>query len=185
MTEKKYVYATSDPAAIAAFHAAHGLFQEFGQRVIDDAAKLGNNKGILHRSGFGSLPHFVGLIPDEPTNPPAGWRYLKSRDQLEPIARGKAGEPARQWLTDHQFPPEADVREALAKFGLQRSVQYCDDTGLYFGGPDLLEHDGTLWARYAAEAEKCTWQRRKLSEFHAAAEAAEQAAAEAERAGAR
>lgn len=176
MTEKKYVYSTDNPEAVAAFHAAHKLFNEHGQRVIDDAEKLGNNKGILHRSGFGSLPHFVGLIPDDPDNPPAGWRYLKSRDQLEPIARGKAGEPARQWLADHQFPPEADVREVLTKHGLQRTVSYGDETGFYMGGPDLLEHDGTLWARYGAEAEKCTWQRRKLSEFYAAAEAAELAA---------
>jgi hypothetical protein len=96
MTEKKFVYSTNDPAAVAAFHAAHELFQAAGQRVIDDAEKLGNNKGVMQQSGFGSLPRFVGLVPDDPANPPAGWRYLKSYECLRPVARSKAGKVAEQ-----------------------------------------------------------------------------------------
>lgn len=188
MTRKEFIYSTTDTDALAAFHTAEEAFRAAGNRIVEDAQKLGNNRGVL-QNAFGGLPTFVGLIPDDPDNPPEGWRYLRTRERLEPIARGKAGAEARQWLAERQMPPEADVHDVLAKHGLQKAKPYWTDDGMFsFGRPGLLEHEGTLWARYGVEAPDCTWERRKLSDFYAAWEAAvdaENQTAEAEKAGAR
>lgn len=182
MTTDQYVYSTNDPAAVAAFSAARDAYHAAARRIVEDAEALGKNTGAIQQD-LGNLPRLVGLFPDDFRDPPEGWRYVKNRNRLEP-APGKAGVAAREWMEDRQLPPAADVFAALAPFGLQRAAQYWTAEGFSFGRPGLLEHNGTVWALYGAEATGCRWQRRKLSEYYAAVEAAEEAE-KAETAGAR
>jgi hypothetical protein len=182
MTTGKYVYATDDPTIVAAYETADRLFHDMMKRAATDALALGKNKGllVLRGAGWGVLTSIAGLAPDDPDDPPAGWRYLKTRDRLEP-QRGLGGGDARRWIADHQPGADADVRGVLETHGLPRSIDYCRDDQYYIGTAAIVLHDGTLWARFDAEAKDCTWPRRKLSEFYAAVEAAEdarQAAAE-------
>lgn len=170
MTE--HVYSTSDPATLAAFNAAADAFSDCGRRASEDAEKLGKNKGALIVRDRISGPRVVGLDADDPTDPPEGWRYSKGDDHLVP-RRGKPGEPARQWLDAHQPP---DVRKVLEEHGLPRFCKSDKDLRFFLATPGLIEHDGTVWAMYPAEPDGvCTWEPRKVSEFHAAREAMEAA----------
>lgn len=185
-------YSTTDPEIIAAYRAADGELRDFSARVCEAARQLGKNKGVL-RQGGRMLGHSVvaGLVPDDPADPPEGWRYVKSRRRLEP-RRGPAGEPAEAWLIQHQAP-KIDIRGMLdAQYGLPRysSSPGSDPDSRRVGCPGILFHDGTLWAAY--DGHPCgdlfgfrdlrepdeRWTLRRPSEFYAAREAYEAAHAE-------
>lgn len=168
MTNDEHVYSTSDPAVVAAFKSTAEAFRDGGRRAREDAEKLGKNKGALMISGPLGKPRAVGLEPDDPADPPQGWQYIKSRGRLEPC-RGKAGEAARNWLDAHQPP---DLRGVMGEHGLPAYYR----RGHIIGAPALFEHDGTVWALFGGEPQgSCSWERRKLSEFYAAREAADEA----------
>ncbi|MER7331612.1 MULTISPECIES: hypothetical protein [unclassified Micromonospora] len=168
MTE--HVYSTSDPTTVAAFKAAADAFRDGGRRAREDAEKLGKNKGALMISGPIGKPRLVGLEPDDPTDPPQGWQYIKSRERLEP-RRGRAGDAARHWMDAHQPP---DLRGVMGEHGLP--AYYRREN--IIGAPELFEHGGTLWALFKGEPQgSCSWEPRKLSEFYAAREAMESAEA--------
>jgi hypothetical protein len=145
-----------------------------------DIAALGGAKNPLVRTGiWGSPDELVALEPDGSGETPDGWRIVRNR--IEP-RRGKAGDTARRWLADRQPP---DLRHTLTKHGLPRHASVATGSGGFrLLAPTLFEHDGTLWACYDGEpghgyfdnGQTCTWSPRKLSEFHAAREAHEDAA---------
>lgn len=170
MTE--HVYATNDTATVAVYRETVAAFNEMGRKAGEDAEALGKNKGALIRNHRVSAPEVVGLGADDPTDPPAGWRYSKAEECLVP-RRGQAGEPARQWLDAHQPP---DLRAVLEQHGLPRTCKPGEDFRFFLSTPGVFEHDGTVWALYPAAPDgECAWTPRKLSEWHAAREAAEEA----------
>lgn len=170
MTE--HVYSTSDPTIVAAYRDTRAAFNDMGRQCREDAEKLGKNKGALIVQDRISGPRVVGLAADDPADPPAGWRYSKGEGNLVP-RRGKPGEVARQWLDAHQPP---DLRKTLEGHGLPRFCDSGTDLRWFLATPGVLEHDGTVWAMYPAEPDgECSWERRKVSEWHAAKEAAEEA----------
>lgn len=178
----QHAYSTSDPAILAAYHQTTADHAAMGERIRDDLTALGAGPQVwLQRGSFGSANQ-ITAIQQNGDHVPDGWRIV--RGNLEP-RRGKPGEAARKWLADHQLP---DLRHVLAQHGLPRNVWVPNPSqGNYrVCPPELFELDGVLWALYDAEpgnseisfdTEKCTWTPRKLSEFHAAAEAREAATA--------
>ncbi|MDM4721122.1 hypothetical protein QTQ03_16515 [Micromonospora sp. WMMA1363] len=171
------VYSTTDPTIVTAYRATAAAFAEVGRRAREDAAALGNNTGPLIVNSRVSAPEVVGLATDTPDAPPAGWRYSKTDEHLVP-RRGKPGEAARQWLADHQPP---DMRAVMELHGLPRTAKPGDDFRWFLATPGLFEHDGTVWAMYLNEPDgDCRWERRKVSEWHAAREAMEAAQKPAE-----
>lgn len=173
----EYAYSTDDPEILTAYREALAARNEFGARLKADCEALGVAGAYVRRGVWGSPDEINALGPDEFGQIPDGWRMV--RGQLEP-RRGRPGEAARQWLADHQPP---DVRHVMTKHGLPRHSSIPSGTGGYrMSAPALFEHEGTLWASYEGKPgnlldgdEKCTWTPRKLSEFHAAREAAEAA----------
>ena len=157
MTNTEQAYSTDNPEAVAAYRKIVADMAAFGERIREDCAALGGNKGALIRRGiWGSPDRIVGLEPDGSGQIPPGWRVV--RERLEP-RRGKPGEDARRWLEDHQPP---DVRHGMVEHGLPRHSSVPTETG------------------YRIDQENaCTWTPRKLSEFHAAREAFEAAEASA------
>ncbi|MEU1761203.1 hypothetical protein [Micromonospora sp. NPDC005652] len=168
----EHVYSTSDPDIVAAYREALEAYNAMSRKCREDAATLGKNKGALVvRAGLLS-PEVVGLKADDPNDPPAGRIYLKKWERLVP-RRGKAGEAAERWLKEHQPP---SVLAALEEHGLPSICQPGEDYRFFLTPPGVFEHDGTLWAKYPNEPSgECTWTQRRLSQWHAAREAAEDA----------
>lgn len=179
MTEK--AYSTSDPEIVAVYRQALADRAEMGKKIAAGVRVLGAGPRVFVRdSGFSGIARSITAVEQQGDHIPDGWRVVGGN--LEP-RRGKPGEAARQWLTDHQ---PVDVRGVMEKHGLPRScwLPRGREFGWSISRPALFEHDGVLWASYAAEpgtsdsgfdTEKCTWEPRKLSEFHAAREASEAA----------
>ncbi|MFI2663215.1 hypothetical protein [Micromonospora carbonacea] len=177
----EHVYATSDPTIVAAYRRAVADRAEMGKRIAADVKALGAGPRVFVRtSGFSGIPTQLTAIEQQGDHVPDGWRVV--RGNLEP-RRGKPGESAREWLANHQ---PVDVRDAMEKHGLPRACWLPRDRefGWTISQCRLFEHDGTLWASYAAEpgtsdsgfdTERCSWESRKLSEFYAAREAMEAA----------
>lgn len=173
-------FATTNPVTVAAFLAACDAEREFARSVVESAAAIGRNKGPLRSSGvFGEPPETIGLAEDDPQDPPDGWIYSKSQEHLVP-RRGKAGDPAREWLKAHQ--PIASARKVTEEHGLPfNDLLGHADNGItrLFNVPIVFHHDGTLWALYrgtpgrwagGAQEPGPGWDERKLSEFYAARE---------------
>jgi hypothetical protein len=185
------VFSTDNPEAVTAYLAAVRARREFASLVVASAAQIGKNTGALQqRSPFGGGDSTLGLAADDPADPPVGWVYSKPGERLVP-RRGKAGDGARKWLKDHQPPKSADARAALEAHGLPlNDMLGTTGSGSYrFSVPLVFEHEGNLWAMYrgvpghwcgSGELVLCSWTPRKLSEFYAAKEAFEAAAATAE-----
>lgn len=179
---RQHAYSTDNPDVVAAYRIAVEQRNTFGKRIAAAVEALGAGPRVHVRGGAmsGDSQRVVGL-EQKGDHIPDGWRFLKSSGTLEP-RRGKPGDPARQWLADHQ---PVDVRTVMEAEGLPRSVWIPTEGFSYrIVLPELFEHDGTLWAMYEAEpgtsdtgfdSEPCTWTPRKLSEFHAAREAFEAA----------
>lgn len=175
------VFSTSDPVTVAAFLSACDEERAFAARVVESAAAIGKNKGALRGSGvFGQPPETTGLAADDPNDPPEGWVYSKGREHLIP-RRGKAGDPAREWLAASQ--PRVSARVVLAEHGLPFNDLFGAKADLgalttRFNVPVVFHHDGTVWAHYrgtpglwAGGPSEPTWDERRLSEYHAAREA--------------
>lgn len=200
MTET--AYSTDNPEIVAAYRDACAARRDHARRIVDAVRDLGADHERILGTGDGiSAPTITGLTPLRrpdtvvPNNDedyegavhltnyviPDGWRIV--RERLEP-RRGKPGQAAREWLAQHQ---PVDVRGVMSTHGLPRAawIPRRGDFGYTVSAPNLFEHDGTLWACYAGEpgagemdrGETCTWTPRKLSEYHAAKEAHEDAAA--------
>lgn len=170
----EHAYSTDNPEALAAFRDTAAAMRDYLPRLRADIAALGATNPLVY-SGFGGSPdELVALEPNDTGHIPDGWRIVRGR--LVP-RRGKPGEPARQWLAAHQPP---DVRHALTFHGLPRCTSIASGSGFRMGEPTLFEHDGVLWACYPGKPgegifddQPCTWTPRRLSEFHAAFEAAD------------
>lgn len=175
------VYSTSNPVTAAAFLAACDAERAFAQSVVESAAAIGKNKGALRTSGvFGEPPSTIGLAVDDPDDPPEGWVYSKTREQLVP-RRGRAGNCAREWIAAHQ--PKASARVVMEEHGLPFNdlLGAKADHGAVnrqFNVPVIFHHDGTVWAHYRGTPGRWvggpiepTWEPRRLSEYHAAREA--------------
>jgi hypothetical protein len=173
----QHAYSTDNAEIVAAYRAAKDAHGTFASRLLADLQALGAGPRVYIRNGFGG-PNEVTALEQKGDHVPDGWRLMKSSGNLEP-RRGKPGEPARQWLAEHQ---PVDVRHVLTQHGLPRSVWVPNPgAGNYrVCAPDIFEHQGVLWALYEAEPgaeeigfdnSRCTWTPRKLSEFHAAFEA--------------
>jgi hypothetical protein len=170
-------YSTDDRATVAAYVEACDARRAAGLRAVAAADALGHNKGPAVRTGMWGIPdEITALFPDDATDPQDGWTYLKGRDLLVP-RRGKAGDAARTWLNDHQLG--ADPRVVLAERGLPYNGRRPKEGSLgsfYITRPKVFVHDDTLWALYTGEINgDCTWTPRRLSEFHTAFEAYEDA----------
>lgn len=172
-------FSTSNPVTVAAFRAACDAERETSRTIVAAAEALGKNKGAMHTGlVFNGIPEIVGLEPDNPDDPPEGWRFTKSAGHLVP-RQGKAGDEAREWLASHQ--PKVGARRVLAEHGLPlNDLLGHTDGGITrkFNLPLIFEHDSTVWAlyrgrpgRWAGGEIEPTWDERKLSEFYAAREA--------------
>jgi hypothetical protein len=176
-----HAYSTDDPNTVNTYLQALAARAEMGKKIAADVKTLGAGPRVFVRdSGFGGHSRSITAIEQQGDHIPDGWRVV--RGNLEPRP-GKPGEAARKWLAEHQ---PVDVRAVMEKHGLPRScwLPRAKEFGWTISRPDLFEHNGVLWACYAAkpgtsdsgfDTDKCTWTPRKLSEFHAAREAAEEA----------
>lgn len=170
--DDEQAFSTNNPTIVAAFKSASAQAQDAMNQAVDDAKALGKNKGLMVGTSAFDGMRIKGLSPDDPGDPPGGWRMVGG--QLEP-RRGKPGEVARQWLKDHQPP---NVRGILAEqHGLPLfAIGSPDAMRTRWATPLIFEHDGTLWASYRGRIDgTCTWEPRKLSELYAAKEAADAA----------
>jgi hypothetical protein len=186
MTSEQRAYSTDNPEAVAAYREAKEARLAFAERLRSDVEALGAGPNVYVRNGFGA-PNEIFTLEQKGDHVPEGWRIV--RGNLVP-RRGKPGEGARRWLANHQ---PVDVRHVLTEHGLPRNVWVPNPSqGNYrVCAPEIFEHEGVLWALYEAEpgaqeigfdSSPCTWTPRKLSEFHAAFEAFQEA--EAAKAGA-
>lgn len=154
------VYSTDNPTIVAAWRQSQADFEASRLKTNAEAAAFGKNKGVLVQRSLGRL-RVIGLAPDDPQDPPDGWRYV--REQLEP-RRGKPGEAARQWLADAQPPTFRDRLEQ--EYGLPMHYGF-------LGTPGMFEQGGEVWVIYGGEPDGEVgplWHQRKLSEFYAAKE---------------
>jgi len=168
----EHAYSNSDPAVVAQFIAAAEAARAAGLRAIAAAETLGRNKGPAVTPGMWSIADTItGLFPDDPTNPPDGWVYVARHATLRP-QRGPAGDSARTWFADNPLVP--DARAVIARSGLPYYSRTAGEGMRYrLARPHVFHHDGVLWARYLGPVDgDCTWTPRRLSEFHAALEAA-------------
>jgi hypothetical protein len=173
----EHAYRTAEVGTINAYRTALACTKARGKKIQAGLAELGVSPDIYVRSsGFpGDRMRLTELVPIGDVVPD-GWRLMKSTGRLEP-RRGKTGEAARQWLAEHQ---PIDVRHVMEENGLPRAAWIPGDGfGYRIVSPQFFEHDGALWARYAAEPgtsgsgfdnKPCTWEPIKLSEFYAAYE---------------
>lgn len=165
----KVAYKTSDPAIVGAWKATADAIREAGKLAADAAEQIGKNKGLMIQRSMDE-ERFVGLAPIDPSDPPEGWRYVRS--QFEP-RRGKAGDAARAWLKSIQRP---NMREVLAEHGLPKltTMKYG-----FFGVPGLVLHNNTIYAIYKGGPSNepgPAWELCRASEFYAAEEDADAAA---------
>lgn len=173
MRDQETAYWTADPTIVDAYKTARAAQTAYTDRLVADTKALGGNAGPYARwdTWFGGLS-MTGLRPGD-GEPPAGWRYLKTYDRIEPM-RGKPGAGARAWLSDHQMPAEANVRAVMAAHGLPIHVQGAMDDGIGLYLPSIALYGDRLWATCSVEMTECTWNRGRLSEYYAAKEAAEE-----------
>lgn len=179
-----HAYSTDAPEVVQAYRQAVEKRNEFGKWMRTELDALGAGPRVFVRSsGMSGDKQQVTAIEQSGDHIPDGWRIV--RGNLEP-RRGKPGEAARRWLAGHQ---PVDVRHVMEQHGLPRSC-WVPATRESFSfrvvTPELFEHDGALWACYDTEPgtsdsgfddKPCTWTPRRLSEFHAAKEAFEEAQA--------
>lgn len=178
ITSTSVVYSTDDPQLLARYRQAVADRDALTDRLDADLQELGAGPEIYGSpGGHGYADEFTAVAQRGRYLPP-GWAAA-GRGKLRPIA-GPAGDVARQWLADHQ---PADPRHELAAHGLPRQVWIPipgEPGENQITQVELLEHDGVLWARYAAEPggrtdfydQPCTWTRRDPHEYPAAKEAA-------------
>lgn len=170
MTSTEVAYKTADPAIVAAWKSTAEQIRDIGNRAVDEAERIGKNKGLMIRRGLDE-ERFVGLAPIDPSDPPEGWRYV--REQFEP-RRGRAGEQAAAWLASVQLP---SVREAMKAHGMPNIVF----KGGFMRTPGMFLHNDTIWVRWGDEPDADeigpAWQKCRLSEFYAAQEDSEQVSA--------
>jgi hypothetical protein len=174
----EHAYRTAEVGIVNAYRTALACAKARNEKIKNALVELGVSYEIFVRtSGFpGGKMRITDLVPSS-DHVPNGWRLMKSTGRLEP-RRGKPGEAAREWLAKHQ---PIDVRHVMEENGLPRAAWIPGDGFNYrIVSPQFFEHDGALWARYAAEPgtsgsgfdnEPCTWEPIKLSEFYAAYEA--------------
>ncbi len=172
MTEHAFV--NRDPAVVALYLDACQKRRAQAQRIYADAATLfgGCPDQIMATGDSISAPQIHGF-PQHGDLTPEGWRHV--RGQLEP-RRGKAGDDARAWLSDHQ---PVDVRGIMRDTGLPRNCS----NGARISTPRIFHHDGAVWAHFLYDPAvpgvfsdgPCTWKPCKVSEWHAAREAFEAA----------
>lgn len=180
MSTDGQAWSSDDPGVVAAFEAAVAAEREHARKVTAAARELGKNLGALRSSGlFDGRYTLIGLKEDNKHDPPEGWVYLTTRKMLGP-ARGKAGEPAREWMASLQprFP-----MFPLAVLGKYAGLPVNDILGnSKFSVPQLFTADATMWSRYRGEPGLWAggpktpgplWVRRKLSEYFAAREASD------------
>lgn len=165
----KIAYRTTDPAIVAAWVATAEEIRDAGNRAIGEAERIGKNKGLMIQRSMDE-EKFTGLAPLDPTDPPAGWRYV--RNQFEPRL-GKAGEGAREWLASVQLP---NMREVLEAYGLPKLTTFKYG---FFGVPGLVYYRDAVYALYKGgphDEPGSAWKPCRPSEFYAAQENAEAAA---------
>lgn len=176
--DKEFAYSTDKAEVVAAYLQALADRNAFKDNIRADLETLGTGPQIYYVSeSFSGGRDRITALEQKGDHIPDGWRVMKRTGLLEP-RRGKPGEPARQWLADHQ---PIDVRYVMEQHGLPRTVWLPTDSGYRIVSPKLFEYDGTLWACYPGEPGRsggfdnkaCTWTPRKMSEFYAAVEAFE------------
>jgi hypothetical protein len=164
-----YVYRTRNQAALTAFRRAAEELESWLAELNEAAADLGNNRGpYATTSPMDGTWDLHGLEAPEAVaagkaDPPAGWRYVRSRKRLEP-ERGKAGIYAREWMARHRMPDEAAVRPTLARYGLPTHHL----AGHRVVMPSIEILGGALWATAGAELPTCTWERVRVSDYYLA-----------------
>lgn len=160
-----------------------------------DAKPFGTQSGFtgrMHLSGIaGPSRHGKDWQQHHRLDPePEAWRWTKTRDCYRP-RQGKAGEPARAYLAEFKQSPQQPVFHLAAKIGLPDSVI----VGNHIYWPGCWAEDNRVWITYGtrldavAEADEGTMRpppevpdplpdgvrEARLSEFHAAREAAKDA----------
>ncbi len=155
--DQKYAYCTDDPAALDAYRQASARRHEFTMRLRPAAAAIGGNLGpVSAPGGFGGPEEILGLMPDGSGQIPAGWRLRARPQRLEP-ATGRAGNPARKWLSDFKPPPDVDPTYMLKTHGLAYQSRIWKGATYTAHHPLVFEHDGLLWACYLGQPEGDDW----------------------------
>lgn len=159
---------------IARIDAAREALDDFQARAESAAAAIG--KGVaarFRRRGFGSCVGEVVFGLDRESAVLAdGWRYVKTRDAVEPV-RGAKGDAAREVLAALQVP-EVQPADIVAATGMPMFTMHPGR----LHNTQWMHHDGTLYALLADESDDFrndpiagAWVQIPLSELHLADEA--------------
>lgn len=161
-------------ATIAEITAAREALNDFQDRAGTAAAATG--AGVVarfRRRGFGScVGEVVFGLDRESTVLADGWRYVKTRDAVEPV-RGAKGDAARKTLAALQAP-EVQPADIVAATGMPMFTMHPGR----LHNTQWMHHDGTLYALLADESTDFrndpitgAWVQIPLSELHLADEA--------------
>lgn len=161
-------------ATIAEITAAREALNSFQDRCEAVAATIG--EGVVarfRRRGFGnSVGEVVFGLNDESAGLADGWRYVKTRDAVEPV-RGAKGDAAREALEALKVP-EAQPADIVAATGMPMLTMHPGRVH----NTQWMHHEGSLYALLADESTDFrndpitgNWVEIRLSELHAADEA--------------
>ena len=171
-------FKSTTSAVPEAWEAMQVARQEWADRVRAYGAQFGFTD-FHYRRGGGS-DRFAGFAtpddaPDDWKPSIPGWRYAKTSDVWVPDRRYKAGQNAEKWRRDHGV-----VKAFAAVPGM--SAEYIG--GGHWYTPGAFLHDGTVYVHWGVDADTIRglksydpelWTEIRLSEYHAAREAYEDA----------
>ena len=184
-------FVCTDVSAFAAYTEAIGNMKRWRNTILADAEEMGLDpqSWVDYITGREEFTGFT--IPDDGVVP-EGWRIVKSRKTVEP-ERGDEGEAARAWVIAHASPG-TPIHVLARDYGLNTMSQSeRDKDGRHFvAHVQVHELGGDLYAVHAHDAlngwaggESLSfdsvkmsdsmgplWTEIKLSEYHAAREAA-------------
>lgn len=164
MTET--AFRTTHPAVLAMWEFCMDECEQWIEKMLAEQDRLGRQ---IYRkfSGLARREEVVGIEHQPEGDIPAGWTLSAEQEFLVPID-GAEGEPAREWLRQHQPPPSAEER--LAPFGL--AEHHVADGRVFWPGVELLETGlYVTWGCDTGWNGSGFFDRIKLSEYHAAREA--------------
>jgi hypothetical protein len=161
-------------ATIAEITAAREALDDFQDRCEAAAGTIGN--GVVarfRRRGFGTtVGEVVFGLDRESTVLAIGWRYVKTRDAVEPV-RGAKGDTAREFLETLQVP-DVQPADLVAATGMPMLTMHPGRIHT----TKWMHHEGTLYALLHDEStdfrnDQITgdWVQIPLSELYTADEA--------------
>lgn len=151
-----HCYKITDPDVVVAYVEARGLFSQWRR----DAAAFVLGLGPLIEGATGR--HFTGeqsgvrlLLARgaKPADLPEGWRYVKTRDTVEPKLHA-AGAAARELYEPFKETPRQPVT-VLKEAGVPAWLFAENHSATYTAGH--FEHDGTIYLSYGIPVDERNW----------------------------